>query len=187
MKKLTKEFFSLDTEQVAKNLIWKLIKVKDKYGIIYETEAYKQDCDQASHAWWRKTPRNALMYDTYWYVYVYLIYGMHYCLNFTADKEKAGAVLIRWVKEMTEDLAWRLSEDKFETFKNIDGCGRVCKYFWIDKSFNWLDLENNDKIQVYDIWLKVKNIKTTPRIWISKAKDKFWRFIWKVWQKSNSA
>jgi DNA-3-methyladenine glycosylase len=35
------------------------------------------------------------MYETYGFVYVYLIYGMHYCLNFTTDKEKAGAVLIR--------------------------------------------------------------------------------------------
>jgi DNA-3-methyladenine glycosylase len=97
-------------------------------------------------------------------VYVYLIYGMHYCLNFTTDKEKAGAVLIRWIKD-------------FETWKNYDGPWKTTKFLWIDKSFNWLDLEKTDKIEIYDIWTKIEDIEVTPRIGISKAKDKLWRFI----------
>jgi len=164
MKKLTKNFFSQETEIVAKNLLWKLIKVWNKQWIIIETEAYKQDCDEASHAFWKKTPRNALMYETYGFVYVYLIYGMHYCLNLTTDEEKAGAVLIRWIKD-------------FETWKNYDGPWKTTKFLWIDKSFNWLDLEKTDKIEIYDIWTKIEDIEVTPRIGISKAKDKLWRFI----------
>jgi len=66
MEKLQKEFFAKDTEQVAKNLLGKVIKVWNKYWIITETEAYKHNCDEASHAYWKKTSRNALMYDTYW-------------------------------------------------------------------------------------------------------------------------
>ena len=177
MQKLDKSFFSLDTEIVAENLIWKMIQVGDKKWIIIETEAYKHKCDEASHAYWKKTTRNALMYDTYGFVYVYLIYWMHYCLNFTTDKNKPGAVLIRWImqcKWIVNSEKW--IENDFKKNKTISWCGRVCKYFWIDKSFNWIDLENNNKIQVFDIWLKIENIKKSPRIWISKAKDKLWRF-----------
>ncbi len=167
MKLLSKQFFSFDSEIVAKNLVWKTIQVWNKRGIIIETEAYKQDCDQASHAFWKKTTRNALMYETYGFVYVYLIYGMYYCLNFTTDKNKAGAVLIRWIQDI-------------QTNKIYDGCGKVCNYFQIDKKFNGLDLQNNDKIKIYDNWIKIKNIKVATRKWISKATDKLWRFIWEI-------
>ncbi len=175
MKQLTKEFFAPDTEQVAKNLLWKVIQVWNKYWIIYETEAYKHNCDEASHAYGRKTPRNVLMYETYGFVYVYLIYWVHYCLNFTSDKQKPGAVLIRWVIP----IKWIVNNEKWvvNLWKKVDGPGKLTKYFWIDKNFNWLNLENNDKIKVFDIWLVPKNIKQTSRIWISKAKDKLWRFV----------
>jgi len=89
---------------------------------------------------------------------------MHYCLNFTSDKQKPWAVLIRWVKDL-------------ETWKVYDGPGKLTKFFWIDKNFNGLDLENNNKIQVLDIWLQPKNIEKTSKIWITKAKDKLWMFV----------
>ena len=179
MEKLQKEFFAKDTEQVAKNLLGKVIKVWNKYWIITETEAYKHNCDEASHAYWKKTSRNALMYDTYWFVYVYLIYGIHYCLNFTSDKEKPGAVLIRWVKQVEVRRVFRRCQkrENLKIWGLINWPGRVTKFFGIDKSFNWLDLEKTDKIQVLDAWIKLKNIQATPRIWISKAKDKLWRFV----------
>ena len=174
MKKLQREFFAPDTEIVAKNLLWKVIKVGNKYWIIVETEAYKQDCDEASHAWWRKTSRNSLMYDTYGYVYVYLIYGMYYCLNFTTDKNKAWAVLLRCIKVLPSN---NLEKFNFNDLQSVEWPGRLTKYFGIDKSFNQLDLLNNDKIEVFDIWLKVNNIEKTKRIWIKKATDKLWRFV----------
>jgi len=164
MKKISKNFFSKDTEVVAKNLLWKIIQVWDKAWIIFETEAYKGLCDEASHAYTKKSERNKLMYDTFGFVYVYLIYWMHYCLNFTSDT-RPWAVLIRWVIDL-------------ETWKKYDWPGKLTKFFWIDKSFNGLDLENNNKIAVFDKGVNIKNIKQTPRIWISKAKDKLWRFIW---------
>lgn len=165
MKKLNKEFFSYDTEIVAKNIMWKVLKVWDKMWIIQEVEIYKWNCDPASHAYWKKTLRNSLMYDTYWFVYVYLIYGIHYCLNFTTDIQKPWAILIRGVL-------------LFDNKKLISWPGKLTKYFGIDKSFNWLDLEKTTKIGVYDIWFSFNKIGYTTRIWISKAKDKLWRLVW---------
>ena len=165
MQKLNKAFFEKDTLVVAKNLLWKVIKVWEKQGIIFEVEAYKWLCDEASHAYPKQTPRNTLMYESFGKVYVYLIYWMHYCLNFTSDKTKPWAVLIRWVIDL-------------ETWKTYDWPWKLTKFLAIDKNFNWLDLENNKLIEIFDKNIKLKNIKQTPRIWISKAKDKLWRFIW---------
>src|SRR3989338_6589366 len=78
MKELNKEFFSKDTLEIAKNLIGKVIEVNNFKARIIEVEAYKQD--EASHAF-TKTSRSQLMYETYGHVYVYLIYGIYYCLN----------------------------------------------------------------------------------------------------------
>ena len=163
MQKIKKSFFENDTEVVAKSLLWKVIQVWEKAWIIFEVEAYKGLCDEASHAYPKKTPRNTLMYETFWNVYVYLIYWMHYCLNFTTDTKKPWAVLIRWIKDL-------------HTWKIYDWPWKLTKFFWIDKSFNALDLEKSSEIQLYDYGFKIEKIFNTPRIGIKKAVDKKWRF-----------
>ena len=177
MKKLNKTFFASDSEIVAKNLIWKIIKVWEIEAIITETEAYKWACDEASHAYPKKTPRNSLMYETYWKVYVYLIYGMYYCLNFTSDKTKPWAVLIRWVKI----ISWiekALENRKSKNLKNLsNGPWKLTQALKIDKSFNSLDLEKTNKIGLFDNNIFPKKIIETPRVWIKKAVDKKWRYV----------
>jgi len=167
MKKLNKNFFKKDSVEVAQNLLWKIIQVWDKAWIIFEAEAYKGHCDEASHAYPKQTPRNTLMYKTFWVVYVYLIYGMHYGLNFTSDEQKPWAVLIRGVKDL-------------KTWKIYDWPWKLTKFFGIDKSFNGEDLEQSDKIVICDNKINIDNIQKTSRIWIKKATDKKWRFIYEV-------
>src|SRR6266705_754481 len=89
---LTSEFFARDTIEVARDLIGTVMVVGSCEGRIVETEAYTTDA--ASHSVMR--PRqSAVMRGTFGHVYVYFIYGMYYCLNFTTDREGVGAVLIR--------------------------------------------------------------------------------------------
>jgi len=164
MYQLWKEFFTKNTLYVAKNLIWKIIQIQNKKAIIYEIEAYMWKDDEASHAFCWITQRNFPMFEEWWNTYVYLIYGIHYCLNITTDKKwNPWAVLIRWIK--------------LENGILLDGPWKITRYFWIKKEHNNLDITNTDSfIKIFDNNEKY-NIKRTYRVWIKKALDKKWRFI----------
>lgn len=100
---LTKKFFEKNTLNIAKNLLGKrLIRVyrgKEITVRIVETEAYHGISDKASHASRGKTARTEVMFGRAGMIYVYLIYGMHYCLNFVTGKEGfPAAVLIRGIE-----------------------------------------------------------------------------------------
>src|SRR2546423_9862497 len=92
MSDLDREFFARDTLTVARDLIGTTLVVGRCAGRIVETEAYTTDA--ASHSIMRSR-QAAIMRETFGYIYVYLIYGMYYCLNITTDREGPGAVLIR--------------------------------------------------------------------------------------------
>ena len=131
-------------------------------SVITEVEAYRGSDDPASHAF-RKTPRAQYMFDEPGRMYVYLIYGMHVCVNIVTEQaSRPGAVLIRSV----------LLDDKY-----IQGPGRVSKALGIDMSFQGYDLCQGDVCCICDQWLK-PDIKCAARIGIKKAQDKCWRFYY---------
>ena len=98
---LSREFFSRDTVEAAKALVGKYLV--RQYGDVIlcaritETEAYVGRMDKACHAYnYRKTQRTKTLYAPPGTAYVYLIYGMHCCLNFVTEPEgEPAAVLIR--------------------------------------------------------------------------------------------
>lgn len=137
MKKLPREFYNRDTLLVAKELLGKyLVHVFE--GVEYiakivEVEAYLGAHDLAAHSSKGVTSRTKIMYGPPGHAYVYLIYGMYYCVNVVTEEEGQGsAVLLRAV----------------EPIKNITakttGPGLLCKALRIDKQLNGHDLLSND-------------------------------------------
>lgn len=160
MKLLSPSFFAPSTVMVAPALLGKVIEVNGLRGRIMETEAYTQD--SASHARTR-TERSKLMFDTYGYVYVYLIYGMYHCLNFTTEKDGVGAVLIRAIQPLNFSA-------------RANGPGKLCKAMNITKSkHNGTAI--GDKIKVFDDGFSTEKIHKTPRIGITEDTPLLWRFV----------
>lgn len=171
MKHLPISFFARDTVEVAKDLLGKVLSVNGMAGRIVETEAYKRDLASHAHA---KTERSKIMFETYGHVYVYLIYGMYHCLNFTTEKNDAGAVLIRAIeplKGMEEMMRWRGSE---KIVNLCSGPGKLCQALGVNSLHNGQELGKD--IKVYDDGYTAGIIKSGPRIGITEGKELLWRF-----------
>jgi DNA-3-methyladenine glycosylase len=133
LKPLERAFYNRDTIEVAKDLLGKyLIHVNDgieRIGRIVEVEAYLGAHDLAAHSAKGLTNRTKVMFGPPGHAYVYLIYGMYYCMNVVTEQEgHAAAVLIR----------------ALEPIKNIEhktnGPGRLCRAMYIDKHLQGHDL-----------------------------------------------
>ena len=172
MKPLPASFFARDTVTVAKELLGKIISVNGMQARIVETEAYGRD--PASHAY-KRTERSSLMFDTYGRVYVYLIYGMYWCLNITTEKNQAGAVLIRAVEPISGIEAMKKNRKKTDQHNLCSGPGKLCSALGIDKKFNGLKL--GKEMAVFDDGFKFQKVSTSSRIGIKDSLDLQWRFF----------
>jgi len=161
---LSREFFARDTNIVSQELIGKVLYFQGKTAIITETESYIGQDDPACHAARGRTKRTDVMFGLAGFSYVYLIYGMYYCLNFVTETDGfPAATLIRGVHVISP-----------ATYLN--GPGKLCRYLGINISHNKLDIINNNEFFVSDIGLKLP-YSITARIGITKGIDKLWRYV----------
>ena len=184
---LPRSFFLDSPEVVASKLLGKLITRhldgERLTGRIIEVEAYLGLSDPAAHTFIGKTPRNAVLFGPPGFSYVYFIYGMHYCLNFSCQQEgEPGGVLIRALEplEGLETMARLRGFPSLSTPKLLtSGPGRLCQALGITRAtHNDLDVTRTDSpLQVLDDGYRPSSILTTPRIGISKAIDKPLRFL----------
>ncbi len=173
--RLKRSFYTNDVYHLGKALLGKVLCIKEGNSIkryrIVETESYGGATDRASHAYqYRRTKRTKPLYLIGGCVYIYLIYGMYYMLNITANKKEVPeAVLVRALEPLVHQ------NGKIKT----NGPGKLCKYLGIDKAFNQLDLTTSDILYLEDDGYIVSEIVETKRINIDYAeedKDRLWRF-----------
>ncbi len=164
MEKLGVSFFCRHTTKVAQALLGQILVFGSHQGIITETEAYRGQDDEASHAFRGMTPRASIMFGKPGLSYVYFIYGKYYCLNIVTESEgEPGAVLIRGIKLINPLLS-------------ITGPGKVCRTLGITTAHNGLDLTTRDDFYIA-CGQESNSFQSTPRIGIRKAIDKHWRFV----------
>ncbi|MEP6981990.1 MAG: DNA-3-methyladenine glycosylase [Nakamurella sp.] len=97
---LGRAFFARDAETVARDLLGCVIttgREGERVAVrLTEVEAYRGAADPASHAFRGKTPRNAVMFGPAGHLYLYFVYGMHWCANIVTGRPgAASAVLLR--------------------------------------------------------------------------------------------
>lgn len=167
-QRLDRNFFNQSCVEVAKDLLGQILVFGEYQGIITETESYRGADDPASHAYRGATPRAKIMFGTPGLSYIYLIYGMYFCLNIVTEAEgSASAVLIRGMKLIKPYS------------KILDGPGKICRELFITKAHNNIDItkDNNFYIAKND---KIKEFDITARIGIKVGIDKLWRFVAKL-------
>jgi len=165
-ERLTFDFFKRDVLLVAPELLGKLLVRwfddghTERYRIT-ETEAYRGEEDLACHASKGRTPRTEVMFGKGGTVYVYLIYGQYWLLNFVTGMDgDASAVLIRGIE-------------------GYSGPGRVSRILQLDKSFYGEDMINSSRIWVEDA-VPINNFNTSKRIGVDYSGEwasKPWRFF----------
>ena len=173
-KRLTRAFFRRSVHEVAPDLIGATLLVDGVGGRIVEVEAYHQT-EPASHSFNGPTPRNAVMFGPPGYVYVYRSYGIHWCVNFTCEpKGSAAAVLIRAVEPIVGLAAMRRRRSVADERLLCSGPGRVCEALRITHAQNGLALD----APPFALFARTDEVGvvTGPRIGITKAVEKPWRY-----------
>ncbi len=164
-------FFDRDPVAVARDLVGAELLVGGVGGVIVETEAYAAD-DPASHSYRGPTPRNGSMFAAPGSAYVYLSYGMHWCLNATC--RPGSAVLLRAIEPRAGIEAMAARRGMTDTRLLCAGPGRLAQALGVDRSFDGLSF-----LHVPFELLPAsapRGIVAGPRIGISKAVAQPWRF-----------
>jgi len=186
MARLAREFFVRDTLEVARDLLGRvLVRVLDGErlsGRIVEVEAYIGEDDLASHARFGLTERNAAMYGPPGHAYVYLIYGVHHCLNLvTGPKGFPAAVLIRALEPLEGIERMRVLRGGRPDAELTAGPGRLCQALAIDRRFDKADLCAADALLFVEEGQPVADptVGRSPRVGVQgdrRARTVPWRF-----------
>lgn len=195
MEKLGRAFYGRDTVTVARELLGKhLVRVVDGMPItlrITETEAYIGRLDKACHAYnYRRTPRTETLFAPPGTAYIYLIYGLHHCLNLVTEEEnEPAAVLLRAGVPLSpadaECCAQRRFGHSYEELapaqrKNLlNGPGKLCQALSLTRAQDGLSLLGNE-LYVLDAGEDPAHVHTGKRIGIDYAQEAV-DFPWRFW------
>lgn len=165
--RLDRLFYRRDVLEVAPDLLGKHLVMSQAHGdralyTITETEAYRGGEDLACHASKGLTARTEVMFGDGGFIYMYLIYGMHWMLNVVTSVEGSPqAVLIRGLREAS-------------------GPGRLTRLLGLNKDFNGVDLLASELIGIEESGL-VPSYTAGPRVGIDYAGEPWksmpWRFV----------
>lgn len=152
-------------------------------GVIVETEAYEPD-DAASHSFGGKTRRNATMFGPAGRLYVYRSYGIHWCANVVCDADGVGAAaLLRALEPMHGIDVMRARRAVADEHLLASGPGRLTEALGITAAHDGVEIALTSTLQqsVASGAQLVRpggevNVVTSPRIGISRATEKLWRY-----------
>lgn len=177
---IPREFFERPANILAPDLLGTVLVNGATAGMLVETEAYLGLTDLAAHASRGLTERTKVMFGPAGHAYVYLIYGMHECLNIVADKPGVPhCVLVRALEPLAgiETMARRRGW-KGPPTGLCNGPGKLTQAMAITRRHYGADLCTGP-LELRR-WRPPPSfeIEVTPRIGIRDNADWLMRFIW---------
>lgn len=174
------EWYARRAEAVARDLLGRYLvrTMPDGERLVarlVETEAYQGEGDRASHAWQGpKTARSRRLFRDGGHAYVYLIYGMHYCMNAVASSQEDGhAVLLRAAEPVEgEERMAALRGMAGRKRKPGDlggGPGKLCQALAIDSSFDGVPLWEGELLITEGEPVPDEDVATGGRIGVDYA------------------
>lgn len=160
-------------------------------GVIVETEAYGGPADLASHARAGLTRRTATMFGPAGHAYVYLVYGMHQCLNVVAEREgEAGAVLLRALQPVdgAELMRERRRRPSDPAERLAAGPARLAQAMGVTRA-----LDGHDLTIGRELWLAEgdgaprSEVASGPRIGVDYAGAGWAERPWRFWLRDHPA
>ncbi|TMF13913.1 MAG: DNA-3-methyladenine glycosylase [Chloroflexi bacterium] len=179
--RLRRQFFVRDPVALARDLLGRVLFYRTPDGLlagrIVETEAYTGEADPASHAFRGRTARNAVMFGPAGHAYVYFAYGMHHCLNVTAEAPgTAGAVLLRALEPLAGLELMRARGDLGPESRLLSGPGKIGRAFGLTLNDNGRDFTRGPLGLAAGSPVPDREVATSRRIGISRAVDLPYRF-----------
>jgi DNA-3-methyladenine glycosylase len=176
---LPRSFYRRKTIQVARDLLGKILVHGETSARIVETEAYLGGDDLASHSARGITNRTRVLFGPPGHAYVYLIYGVHECLNLVAEPEGSpGCVLIRALEPLTGTDLMRARRTTAARIHDLArGPGNLTKAMGITRAHNGADVTRGDLVVCEPHSSGNIEIVTTPRIGITHCADWPLRFF----------
>lgn len=182
MRQLTRAELAVDPVDASKILLGSVLESHSPQGVVrvrvVEVEAYRGGDDPASHCYRGRTPRNDVMFGPAGHLYVYFVYGMHFCANIVSLTDGVpGAVLLR-AGEVIDgvELARTRRPSARKDADLAKGPARLTGVLGIDRAQNGVDLTDpGSPIRVYE-GEPVAEIRSGPRVGVAVAMDVPWRF-----------
>lgn len=175
---LPRSFYHRPAETVARDLLGRfLLRELDGERLVLrlvETEAYLGAPDRASHAWdGRRTPRNESLYLAGGHAYVYMIYGLHFCLNAVTGEAGVGsAVLLRagepvaGEERMAENRGWTRVPKAGDL---AGGPGKLCQALAVGRELDGVPLDRPPLSIARGEPVDAAEIVASPRIGVDYA------------------
>jgi DNA-3-methyladenine glycosylase len=178
--RLRRAFFARPPWVVAPDLLGCVLEHRSDAGVaavrLVEVEAYAGGEDPASHAWGGRTARNAAMFGPPGTLYVYFVYGMHWCLNVVCQEEGTpAAVLLRAGEVVSGDDLVR--ERRRGRRPWASGPARLAEALGLDGTADGLDLCARGSAAVIRAGDEAPAaVRQGPRVGVVRAPDRPWRF-----------
>ena len=147
---------------------------------LVEVEAYRGLDDPAAHSYRGRTARNAVMFGPPGHLYVYFVYGMHFCANISCLPDgEPGAVLLRAAEVVSGLAVARLRRPTARSDAELArGPARLATSLGLRREHNGLDLTDPDspvRLLLGDP-VPAEQVNTGPRVGVAAAQDRPWRF-----------